>query len=100
LQFRIPGTVRPGNQSSGDSLLNSHLIQVPAEDGFFYPDVMVSCDPQDHAAVLFIELRSVGQSDRKVDPLPARSPSALPDTSRGVHEDPGTLRRDKCGMVS
>ncbi len=30
-------------------------LRVEAADAFFYPDVMVSCDPQDHAASQFIE---------------------------------------------
>jgi Uma2 family endonuclease len=30
-------------------------LRVEAVDAFFYPDVMVSCEPRDHAAVQFIE---------------------------------------------
>lgn len=29
-------------------------LRVEAADAFFYPDVMVSCDPRDHAASLFL----------------------------------------------
>jgi Uma2 family endonuclease len=30
-------------------------LRVETADAFFYPDVMVSCDPRDHAAELYIE---------------------------------------------
>lgn len=30
-------------------------VRVAAADAFFYPDVVVSCDPRDHAAIQFIE---------------------------------------------
>lgn len=30
-------------------------LRVEAADAFFYPDVMVSCDPRDHAAGQFVE---------------------------------------------
>lgn len=40
--------------SGGQAYISDMKLRIEAADAFFYPDVMVSCSPQDHRAKLYL----------------------------------------------